>query len=315
MLGVKSLMTMSRSAVTRNALKRGVTVSTGRWTAASSVKPALTSQSVRLFSEEQKNNNGGFWDILKGKNEAKAEQQSQAQSPATEQQAAQSTAQSSSANGAADAAAAAAAAEAPKYVRSAEDQALFESLQADMAKLKATVSQHEAAIKTHETTIKSHEATIKARENKIQEVHSAYLRELAEQDNIRTRGQKDVQAAKKYGVSSFAKNLVDVADTLELAVAAAENSMKASQENSPSLTSLLDGVKMTSTVFTKALNDAGIVKFESMGKKADPDLHFVAAQLPHPELDPGIITHVAKEGYMIHDRVLRPAQVAVVAPK
>jgi len=273
---------------------------------------------VRYFSAGEQGKESSFWsDILRGKkNEGKAEEAAQAQqqeqqqhqqqqqqdtqAQAQAQTQAQAETKQQATNGATAAGDVTADAQQQQQPQpEAIDPAAHEKLKADLAS-----SQKE---------IERLHTVVNEKENKIKELRESLLRELAEQENVRARAAKDVQAARAYGVSSFAKNLLDVVDSLDMAVNAANKSMQENPTND-ALKNLLEGVDMTRKLFFKGLESAGIKKFESMGQKVDPNLHFITAQLPAgPEVEPGTITYVIKEGYMIQDRVLRPAQVAIAA--
>jgi len=133
------------------------------------------------------------------------------------------------------------------------------------------------------------------------------LAALADAENARKRAQKDVADARDFALTKFAKNLLEVTDTLELAV----KSIKAEEQNEQ-IANLLEGVEMTSTILHKAFNDAGISKFESVGEKFDPNIHDGAFQYEDPTNEPGTVGQCMKDGYMINGRVLRPAQVGTI---
>lgn len=182
-----------------------------------------------------------------------------------------------------------------------------------MAAAKAKMAEYVKQIDQLKAQVNKNDLVTKENLNKIKELQARVKAEMDEQENIRERGRKDVSDMKKFGVGSFCKNLLEGVDTLEMALGAARKTLV----NGPNedLSRFVDGVVMTQNMFAKILADQGISKYESLGLIADPNLHFVTAQLPDPSKEPGTISFVIKEGYMIHDRVLRPAQVCIVSPR
>jgi molecular chaperone GrpE len=211
------------------------------------------------------------------------------------------------------------AAEAPKEeapVADAEEEVLTPDVVSneDLVKsAKAKMTEYIKEIDSLKATASRNDLAIKEYQNKVKELQAMVKREIDEQDNIRDRGRKDVADAKKFGVSSFCKNLLEGIDTLEMCLAAGQKTLAANPNTD--LKNFIEGIVMSQQMFAKILASQQVVKYESMGEKADPNLHFVTAQLPDPEKEEGTIIHVIKEGYMIQERVLRPAQVCVVAPK
>ena len=162
--------------------------------------------------------------------------------------------------------------------------------------------------------LKSHihrqELGTKELNNKMKELQERVLTEINEQDNIRERGRKEVESVKVFGVSSFCKKLLEVCDTLDMAMNATNQSL--AKTDNEEVHRIGEGIKMTQKVFEKVLAEQGVEKFNSIGEKVNPNLHDVSAQLPDPSKEAGTISFVIKEGYTIKDRVLRPAQVVAV---
>lgn len=179
----------------------------------------------------------------------------------------------------------------------------------EIASLKTKIAEYTKTIDELKALNHRQELAIGENMKKMKELQERVLSEIAEQENIRERAKKDVNAAKMFGVSSFCKKLLDVSDTLDFAAAAAAKSANKNDE----VAKIAEGVVMTQKVFEKVLGDAGVTKYQSLGLKADPNVHDVTAQLADPSQEPGTISFVIKEGYMMHDRVLRPAQVVTVA--
>ncbi|KAF0853038.1 mitochondrial iron-sulfur cluster biosynthesis Mge1 (co-chaperone GrpE) [Andalucia godoyi] len=140
---------------------------------------------------------------------------------------------------------------------------------------------------------------------KLKECESKYLYALAETENVRTRARRDVENANKYGISKFAQSLLDVADNLQRALTAVSESDKKS--------SLFTGVQMTEKVLTKAFEVNGLVKMSAMGESFNPEVHQAMFEMPGDK--PGTIAAVLRDGYVLHGRTIRPAQVGVIKAK
>ncbi|KAF1622266.1 UNVERIFIED_CONTAM: hypothetical protein FQV16_0000200, partial [Eudyptes robustus] len=143
------------------------------------------------------------------------------------------------------------------------------------------------------------------------ELNDKYKRALAETENVRRRGQKQVEDAKVFAIQSFCKDLLEVADVLNLAL---DSVKKEDLEKDPQLKNLYDGIDMTSTVLQKTFARHGLKKVSPEGEKFDPNLHDAVFQVPKEasEHAPGHIAEVMKIGYYLHERPIRPAQVGVV---
>jgi molecular chaperone GrpE len=140
---------------------------------------------------------------------------------------------------------------------------------------------------------------------KHSEVSDAYLRAKAEAENIRRRAEEEVVKARKFAVESFAENLLPVKDSLEAAIAI----QKATPEQ------LLEGVHATLRQLTQALERSRVVQISPpAGTKFDPHQHQAISVVPADQ-DPNTVVAVLQKGYVIADRVLRPALVTVTAPK
>ncbi len=137
------------------------------------------------------------------------------------------------------------------------------------------------------------------------EVSDAYLRAKAETENIRRRSEEEISKARKFAVESFAESLLPVKDSLEAAIAI----QKATPEQ------LLEGVHATLRQLTQALERSRVVQISPpSGTKFDPHQHQAISVVPADQ-DPNTVVAVLQKGYVIADRVLRPALVTVTAPK
>jgi molecular chaperone GrpE len=146
-------------------------------------------------------------------------------------------------------------------------------------------------------------------ELEVKKLKDQLLRSLAEQDNTRRIAKRDVEAAKNFAVSSFAKSLLDTSDNLTRALAAVPEEEK---EKNPVLATLYEGIQMTDVGLIKAFEKNGLIKFGEVGEPFDPNKHEALFEYPNPEQEPGTIGQVMKSGFVLNDRVLRPAEVGVI---
>lgn len=136
-----------------------------------------------------------------------------------------------------------------------------------------------------------------------------YLRAFAEAENIRRRADREIADAKVYGIASFARDVLNVADDLARALAAVDQETKDTAEGA--VKGLIDGLELTERSLLKGLEKHGIRKVEPVGEKFDPNLHQAMFEVPDPTVATGTVVQVVQSGYVIGDRVLRPALVGV----
>ena len=140
------------------------------------------------------------------------------------------------------------------------------------------------------------------------EVADAYLRAKAEAENIRRRADEEVAKSRKFAVESFAESLLPVRDSLEAALAA-----HAAGQGTPE--QVMDGVQATLRQLVQALERNKVVEVNPpAGTKFDPHQHQAISMVPADQ-EPNTIVSVLQKGYLIAERVLRPALVMVAAPK
>lgn len=180
-----------------------------------------------------------------------------------------------------------------------------------ISQLQKKVTSQSNEIEQLQRRLNDNELIIEEWKNKTRQLQDRVKLEIDEQNNIHERYRREIGDVKKYSVGKFAKTLLDGVDALEAAAKATDAVLQTSQDEN--FKKLAEGLSMTTAVFHKALGKEGITKYQSIGQTVDPNLHFVTAQLPHPSAPAGTITHIIKEGYNIHDRVLRPAQVCVAS--
>jgi molecular chaperone GrpE len=135
------------------------------------------------------------------------------------------------------------------------------------------------------------------------------LRALAETENVRRRAEKQVADERVYGIASFARDVLGVADNMRRALEAVTPEMRASADTG--VKALIEGVELTERELLRVLEKHGVKKLEPLGAKFDPNVHQAMYEVPDPSVPPGTVAQVVQAGYTIGDRVLRPALVAV----
>lgn len=146
----------------------------------------------------------------------------------------------------------------------------------------------------------------------IKQLKDHLLRTLADQENTRRIAKNDVGAAQKFAIKSFAKSLLDVSDNLERALQAIPEGIDKQREDQPVLVNLLDGVRLTEDGLLKAFQANGLERFGKTGDAFDPNRHDALFEYADPDLPSGTLGQVLKSGFLLHQRVLRPAEVGVV---
>jgi molecular chaperone GrpE len=149
------------------------------------------------------------------------------------------------------------------------------------------------------------EEQLGATEAKLAEMHDAFMRAKADAENIRRRAQEDVSKAHKFAIESFAEAMVPVRDSLEMAL----------KVEAPTVDSIKEGVEMTLKQLTAAFEKNRLVEvMPQPGDKLDPMKHQAVAVVPS-EQEANTVVAVLQKGYMIADRLLRPAIVTAAQPK
>ncbi len=135
------------------------------------------------------------------------------------------------------------------------------------------------------------------------------LRTLADMENLRKRTAREVADAELRGITSFARDLLGVADNMRRALDAVTPEVRSSAQGA--VTALIEGVELTERELLKALEKNGVRQFSPQRAKFDPNLHQAIFEVPDPSVPAGNVVQVVQPGYMIGDRVLRPALVGV----
>lgn len=139
---------------------------------------------------------------------------------------------------------------------------------------------------------------------KVAEHHDAFLRAKAETDNVRRRAAEDVQKAHKFGVERMAEALVAVKDSLDAALSVENATVEAYKT----------GVELTGKQLSAVFEKFSIVEVNPVGQKFDPNRHQAIASVESDQ-EPNTVVTVMQKGFVLHDRVLRPALVTVAKAK
>jgi molecular chaperone GrpE len=153
------------------------------------------------------------------------------------------------------------------------------------------------------------EGSVEALAREAAELRDKMLRTLAEMENLRKRTSREVADARTYGITGFARDVLDIADNLQRALDAVPAETRESAD--PNLKALIEGVELTERSLLNALEKNGVKKFDPIGEKFDPNFQQAMYEVPDASVPPGTVVQVVQAGYMIGERVLRPALVAV----
>jgi molecular chaperone GrpE len=152
-------------------------------------------------------------------------------------------------------------------------------------------------------------ASVEALTKEVAESRDKVLRTLAEMENLRQRTRREVADSKTYGITGFARDVLDIADNLQRALDAVPAEARATAD--PGLKALIEGVELTERSLLNALEKNGVKKFDPNGEKFNPNFQQAMYEVPDSSVPSGTVVQVVQAGYMIGERVLRPALVGV----
>ena len=141
----------------------------------------------------------------------------------------------------------------------------------------------------------------------ITDLKDQRLRAIAELENFRKRAEKDQSDALKYGISNFAKEIINIRDNIERA----QSSISEEAKNNEAIKSVIEGIDLIAQSVVSTFEKIGIKKIESLNEKFDHNLHQAMMEIENDDLEPGTIVQELIPGYTLHDRLLRPAMVGV----
>ena len=156
----------------------------------------------------------------------------------------------------------------------------------------------------------SADAEVEALQAELQTLKEQVLRYAAEAENTKRRAEREMNDARAYAITKFARDLLDVADNLSLAIAS-----HPSDSGDATLKSFIEGVELTEKKLLTAFEKNGLAKVApAKGEKFDPHKHQAMMEQPDAEVEPGSVVHTLQAGYELLGRLVRPAMV-VVSPK
>lgn len=142
----------------------------------------------------------------------------------------------------------------------------------------------------------------------IKEYWDQIMRLNAEIENNRKRAQRDIENAHKYAVKSFVESLLPVTDSMEMG-------LQATQNENATLESIQQGMSMTLDMFTQTLQKNGIQAIDPQGEKFNPEHHQAMTMQESEDVDANTVLNVMQKGYLLNDRLIRPAMVVVSKAK
>jgi molecular chaperone GrpE len=140
-------------------------------------------------------------------------------------------------------------------------------------------------------------------------LHDKNLRLVAEMENLRKRTQRDIAEAREYSIAAFAREMLAVADNLARALESVSEEARTSADDS--LKALIEGVELTGKSMQQALEKSGVKRISPLNQRFDPNFHQAMFEIPNAEIPSNTVLQVVQDGYVIGDRVLRPAMVGI----
>jgi molecular chaperone GrpE len=172
-----------------------------------------------------------------------------------------------------------------------------------------TVIPSETTAEASETVAPADAERAAALAGEVTEMKDRLLRTLAEMENLRRRTEREVADARAYAVANFARDMLVVADNLRRAIAAVPAAARDGRD--PALNALIEGVEVTERGLEQTLHKFGVKAIDAKGQKFDPAVHQAMYEVETSDLPPGHVAEVVQAGYVIGERTLRPALVAV----
>lgn len=170
----------------------------------------------------------------------------------------------------------------------------------------ATESTVETGAENHNVEVMpSLEEMLQAAELKAQEHYDAWMYAKAEGENIRRRAHEDIDKARKFALEKFSSELLAVKDSMEAALAV----------ETATVEDYKNGVELTMKQLTAVFEKFNVAEVHPVGEKFDPHKHQAISMVEHPDAEPNTVVQVLQKGYLLNDRVLRPALVMVSKPK
>jgi len=158
-------------------------------------------------------------------------------------------------------------------------------------------------------SVKALEEKLEAATKEAQENYDRLLRVSADFENFKKRTAREMEDYRKFAIQSLVKDLLPVIDNLELAIKSASESVRDRDSH------LLDGVDLTRKEILKVLEKYNVKQIEALGQNFDPNFHEAVMREESDQHAENTVTNELQKGYLMHDRLIRPAMVVVAAPK
>lgn len=152
------------------------------------------------------------------------------------------------------------------------------------------------------------ETRIAELEAEVAKFRDQWMRAAAETENVRKRAQRDQEDTARYATSSFARDMINVAENLKRAL---ETIPPEARKEEGLLKTVAEGIDLTQRELLSVFEKYGIKRIDPEGQKFDHNLHQAVVQIERADVAPGTVVQVVQAGYVQHDRLLRPAMVAV----
>jgi molecular chaperone GrpE len=166
--------------------------------------------------------------------------------------------------------------------------------------------QADSPAETTDTAAVDPVVTLEAERNELKD---KFLRLMADMENLRRRTEREVADARAYAVANFARDMLNVADNVRRGIENVPDEARESAEGA--FKALLEGIDLTERDLQKTLERHGVKKLDPLGQKFDPHVHQAMFEVPNADVPSGTVVQVVQSGYVIGDRVLRPALVGV----
>lgn len=164
---------------------------------------------------------------------------------------------------------------------------------------------------TSEADVETLRQRVAAAEREAERYRDEHLRALAEIENLRKRMSRDVEAANKYGAERLIKEILPVKDSLDMGLAAASEGQGVDADSDGRVQALVEGVQMTIELFENTLKNLGVSIVDPQGERFDPERHQAMNTVATAEVPAGQVVAVLQRGFLLHDRLIRPALVSV----
>ncbi|MBP3194197.1 MAG: nucleotide exchange factor GrpE [Cardiobacteriaceae bacterium] len=188
-----------------------------------------------------------------------------------------------------------------------------QSQEAEVAQENSEVQEEAAELNEEQTAEKSEAEQILELAAQVAALKEQYLRERAENENLRKRQERELANAHKFAVERLIRDLFPVLDSLSLGLTAAQEAAAKDAANQEAIAKFVEGLEMTAKILTENLARNGVTEITAeKGEKFNPENHEAIAMFPNPECENNTIFELSQKGYALNGRVVRAAKVVVV---